>query len=83
MNLELITPEKKVYSGEATSVNMPAIDGMVEILRNHAPLIAALKVGQLKVTTKSGVKRYQLKGGFAEVLNNNIVILAEGADELA
>ena len=83
MNIDLITPEKKVYSGDAIAVNMPAIDGMVEILRNHAPLIAALKIGQLKITTKDGVKRYQIKGGFAEVLHNKVVILAEGAEDVA
>jgi F-type H+-transporting ATPase subunit epsilon len=83
MNLELITPEKKIFSGEATAVNMPAIDGMVEVLDRHAPMIAALKQGQIKISSKTGNKIIEISGGFAEVLNNNVVILAETATEQA
>lgn len=83
MQVELVTPEKKLFSGEATAVNMPAIDGMVEILDRHAPMIAALKQGRVKITSKAGEKLIDITGGFAEVLNNNVVILAESATEQA
>ena len=78
MNVELITPDRKVFSGEADRVKMPGVDGLFEVLRNHAPMIAALKAGEVKVTSKDGVKLFNIIGGFAEVLNNNVVILAEG-----
>lgn len=78
MNVELITPDRKVFSGEADRVKMPGVDGLFEVLRNHAPMIAALKAGEVKVTGKDGVKFFNIIGGFAEVLNNNVVILAEG-----
>lgn len=84
MNVELITPEKKWFSGEAERVQMPATDGMFEVLNHHAPLIAALKQGSVKITSKAtGVKQLNISGGFAEVLNNNVVILAESASEIS
>lgn len=78
MNVELITPDRKVFTGEADRVKMPGVDGLFEVLHNHAPMIAALKAGEIKVTGKDGVKFFNIIGGFAEVLNNNVVILAEG-----
>ncbi len=82
MTVDLITPEKKIYSGETDLVNMPAIDGMVEVLDRHAPMIAALKKGRVKIGSKNG-KYIDITGGFAEVLNNKVVILAESAVEVA
>ncbi len=83
MHLELITPEKKINSDEAISVNMPAIDGMVEVLDRHAPMIAALKKGRVRISQKNATdKLIDITGGFAEVLNNQVVILAESATEL-
>jgi len=83
MVVELLTPEAKVYTGSATRIQLPGIDGLFEVLENHAPLISALKAGAVKITNKNDVKTIQITGGFAEVLNNNIVILAEGATEQA
>ncbi|MGB1204915.1 MAG: ATP synthase F1 subunit epsilon [Chitinophagales bacterium] len=82
MNVELITPERNVFAGEASRVNLPGIDGLFEILNNHAPLISALKQGPVKITTQSAVKTINITGGFAEVLNNNVIVVAESAKEL-
>ena len=49
MNLEILTPEKKLYSGEVYGVQMPGISGSFEVLERHAPLVSALKAGRLKV----------------------------------
>ena len=49
MNLEILTPEHKLYSGSVYGVQMPGIDGMFEVLEKHAPLVAALKAGNLKI----------------------------------
>ena len=49
LNLEILTPEKKLYSGEVYGVQMPGISGSFEVLDRHAPLISALKAGRIKV----------------------------------
>ncbi|MBL7884493.1 MAG: F0F1 ATP synthase subunit epsilon, partial [Bacteroidia bacterium] len=50
MKLEIITPDKKVYSGDVTSVKLPGAEGSFGIMNNHAPIIATLKKGTVKVT---------------------------------
>jgi F-type H+-transporting ATPase subunit epsilon len=87
MNLEILTPEKKLYSGEVYGVQMPGISGSFEVLDKHAPLVSALKAGRVKVlkdkTALSGaqghVTNYDIQGGFVEVLNNKVTVLVEGA----
>lgn len=49
MLLEILTPEKKLYSGEVQGVQLPGIDGLFEVLDKHAPMVSALGVGQVKV----------------------------------
>ena len=49
MNLEILTPEKKLYSGEVYGVQMPGVSGSFEVLEKHAPLVSALKAGRIKV----------------------------------
>lgn len=78
MKVEIISPDKKIYEGDATAVSLPGIDGSLGILNNHAPLISALKKGKVKVTDVSqGVIYFPIKGGVIEVLNNKVIILAE------
>ncbi len=78
MILEILTPEKKLYSGEATLVQLPGISGLFEILNNHAPLISALKKGTVKFNTETGEKTVTIGGGFVECLNNKVIVCAEG-----
>jgi F-type H+-transporting ATPase subunit epsilon len=83
MILEILTPEKKLYSGEVTSVQLPGITGLFEILDNHAPLVSALTAGKLKLQkAKSQPEIYSIQGGFVEVLSNKVTVLVEGATEL-
>jgi F-type H+-transporting ATPase subunit epsilon len=77
MHLEIITPDKKVYSGEVTSVSVPGKLGRFEMLNDHAPIISTLLNGKVRVKDKEGVKTFDVKGGVVENLKNNIVILAE------
>lgn len=77
MHLEIITPEKKIYSGEVTSVSVPGASGRFQMLKNHAPIISTLLNGKVKIKDKDGVKEFDVKGGVVENLKNNIVILAE------
>ena len=77
MNLEIITPEKKVYAGEVSSVIVPGTNGQFQMLQNHAPVISTLLNGKVKIKDKEGVKSFDVKGGVVENLNNKIIILAE------
>ena len=82
MNLEILTPERKLYSGYVYGVQLPGTDGLFEVLEKHAPLVAALKSGNLKILKdKSAANNthYSIQGGFVEVLNNNVTVLVEGA----
>ena len=78
MFLEIITPDKKIYNGEVVSVKLPGADGSFGILKNHAPIIAALKKGVVKITTdKNTTENFEIKGGVVEVLNDKVIVLAE------
>jgi F-type H+-transporting ATPase subunit epsilon len=79
MLLEILTPEKKLYSGEVQGVQLTGIDGLFEILDKHAPLVSALGVGKVKVLKKGlADETYTIQGGFVEVLNNKATVLVEG-----
>lgn len=83
MTLEILTPEKKIFSGEVYGVQLPGIGGLFEVLDKHAPVVSALKAGKLKILKdKSAVSLYSIQSGFVEVLNNKTVVLVEGAKEL-
>lgn len=78
MYLEIITPDKKIYSGDVTAVKLPGADGSFGILKNHAPLISTLKTGKIKVTdNRNEVSYFDVKGGVVEVLGNKITVLAD------
>jgi F-type H+-transporting ATPase subunit epsilon len=78
MYLEIITPDKKLFEGEAKALTVPGSDGSLGILNNHAPMIASLKKGKVKVTTdKTEVKFFEVNGGVIEVLKNKVVVLVE------
>lgn len=78
MVLEILTPDKKIYSGEVTLVQLPGKDGSFEILKDHAALVAALKKGKMKIVEPDKqVKFFEIEGGVAEVINNKILVLAE------
>ena len=77
MQLEIITPDKKIYSGEVTSVSVPGMSGRFQMLKNHAPIISTLMNGKVKIKDKDDVKEFDVKGGVVENLKNKIIILAE------
>ena len=79
MKVEIITPENMVYSGEASLIQLPGIDGLFELLNNHAPMITMLSVGNIKLVEKNNNTVYfTVQGGVVEVLKNKILVLAEG-----
>ena len=82
MTLEILTPEKKIFSGEVYGVQLPGIDGSFEVLDKHAPLVSALKTGNLKILKdKSNTETFAIQSGFVEVLNNKATVLVEGAEQ--
>ena len=78
MNLEIVTPEEKLFSGEVKLVQLPGSKGSFEILRNHAPIISTLESGTIKLVTLEGKEMsFEIKGGVIEGSNNKIIVLAE------
>jgi F-type H+-transporting ATPase subunit epsilon len=92
MKLEIITPEASLFKGEATSVSLPGLDGVFQVLNNHAPIISSLKNGEVifelngnesdavmsDLLIRVGSKVHaSIKGGVAELNNNRLIILAE------
>lgn len=79
MTLDILTPDKKVFEGEVSSVTLPGALGQFEILNNHAPIISTLLDGKLTVRGAGKAEDvYLIHGGVVEALNNKITVLAEG-----
>jgi F-type H+-transporting ATPase subunit epsilon len=76
MFVEIITPDRKVFSGEASVVTLPGVDGSFQILNDHAALVSTLEKGTLATDKEV----FQIEGGVVEVLNNKVLILAEGVN---
>ncbi len=80
MTLEILTPETKIYSGEVYGIQLPGIAGSFEVLDKHAPIVAALGKGNIKILkTKTDFDNYSIESGFIEVLDNKATVLVEGA----
>ena len=78
MKLDITTPDRQIFSGDAVLVQLPGSDGLFEILQNHAPMIAALGQGKIKVQDEAGkLQFFDIQGGVCEVLENKITVLAE------
>lgn len=74
MYLEIITPDRKVFAGEATVVTLPGVNGSFQILNDHAAIVSTLQKGELVVDKQA----FLIEGGVVEVLNNKVLVLAEG-----
>jgi F-type H+-transporting ATPase subunit epsilon len=77
LHVDIITPERNLYSGTATAVQLPGAEGLFQILSNHAPIMAALTSGRIKIDTTSGSEFVDINGGVVEVSGNNITVLAK------
>ena len=73
MQIEIITPDKSLFSGEAISVKFPGIGGKFETLNN---IISSLEKGTIVVKTSEGSKEFEITGGIVEFLKNKIIVLA-------
>ncbi len=77
MILDILTPDKKLFEGEAQAVTVPGISGSMQFLKGHAPLISVLGAGEVTVKTNNGEQSFKINGGVVEVLNNKVIVLAE------
>ncbi|MEM1115469.1 MAG: ATP synthase F1 subunit epsilon [Bacteroidota bacterium] len=79
--VEIVSPDRAAYRGEALSFRAPGVEGSFEVLRGHAPMLAATQVGTVSVTTMAGERvSFATSGGFVEVLDNHVIMLAETAE---
>lgn len=79
IHCSVLSPEGSVFEGEVTFVQAHALDGRLGVLPGHAPLITALGAGPLSVRLESQEEhKWQVNGGFMEVLDNHVSVLAEG-----
>ena len=77
MQLDIITADKTLFSGEVEMVTLPGSDGSFQVLKDHAALVSSLAKGQVVVKgSENGNEAFDIAGGIVEVLNNKVVVLA-------
>lgn len=78
MKLEIVTPDQKIFDGDARHVQLPGKNGLFGILDNHAPIVSTLVKGRIKVEELDGdIKHFEIGGGVVEMNNNKVIVLAE------
>ncbi len=78
MHLEIVTPEKTAFSGTIRSVQLPGASGSFQLKQNHAPIIATLAKGKVRVVAQQGDEQiFEIASGVVEAAANNIVVLVE------
>ena len=76
MEVQIITPDKTIFSGSADLVVVPGSDGQIGILDNHAPLVSSMQKGQVKIRKGRDDQFFDIEGGVVEVLKNQVIVLA-------
>jgi F-type H+-transporting ATPase subunit epsilon len=76
MQLDIITADKTIFSGQIDAVTLPGSSGSFQVLKGHAALISSLEKGVIVVKNKDGKQEFEVSGGVVEVLNNKVVVLA-------
>ncbi len=79
LKVSVISPERVLFEGTARSVIAPAFDGEVGILPMHAPLMTLLGKGTLRLDTAEGEKRFDVEGGFLQIIDDQVRVVAEHA----
>jgi len=78
MLVDIITPDKELFSGSIVSIELPGSDGSFEILNNHAPIIATLSGGKITIALENDKKEsFEVNGGVVETQNNKIIVLVD------
>ena len=83
-HFELVSPERLLFSGEVESVVVPGVEGLFEVLKDHAPVMSILKAGIVEIfaTLTKAPERLVVRGGFADVAASGLTLLADGATPL-
>jgi F-type H+-transporting ATPase subunit epsilon len=82
MNLTILSPEREVFAGPVKSVTVPGVSGGFEMLENHAPIVSALRGGEVRIVKADGEKMsITIGGGFVEMLHNEVSLLVSGVSE--
>ena len=79
LEVSLISPEATVFEGRASQVIVPAWDGQLGVLPGHAPIIVLLGGGELRIDGEGGQQRFDVAGGFMQVVDDRVTILSETA----
>jgi len=82
LHLRVYTPERTLADSEVREVTAPAVDGEIGVLPDHTALVTALAAGVLWYRGEGGVVKLQIDGGFAEVLDNVMTVLADGGEPI-
>ncbi|MFN4296392.1 MAG: ATP synthase F1 subunit epsilon [Brevundimonas sp.] len=82
LNFSLVSPEREVFSGLVDQVDAPGVEGDFGVLPDHAPFMTALREGAVTIRDGAAVRRFAVKGGFADVNAAGLTILAEEAAEI-
>nr|YP_010170971.1 ATP synthase CF1 subunit epsilon [Chondria tumulosa]QSD57112.1 ATP synthase CF1 subunit epsilon [Chondria tumulosa] len=82
LKVRVIAPDTIVWDAEAEEIILPSSTGQLGILTGHIPLLSALDIGVMRVRVRKEWKPIILLGGFAEINNNNVTILVNGAEEI-
>jgi F-type H+-transporting ATPase subunit epsilon len=78
MKIEIITPDKKIFSGEIKSIRVPGKKGSFQVLKDHAPIISTLENGTVRMVDQENNEiAYDIGGGVIEVKGNKIILLAD------
>ena len=80
LHLEIVTPERLAYSDDVDSVQLPGSEGELGILPHHAPLLATLGAGELRIRKGGAEESFAVFGGFVQVRPDKVVVMAETAD---
>ena len=80
IKVDIVTPEKMLYSGEVEMVTLPGANGQMGILRGHAPLLSTLNIGEIVLHRRDGNDYIAVSGGVVEARPDKVTILAEGAE---
>ncbi|MBX7151482.1 F0F1 ATP synthase subunit epsilon [bacterium] len=81
-HLEIITPQRVIFSGDVIDFAAPGTNGGFEILKNHAAFITSIKIGEMRVRQTDGYDDYYAtSGGFVEVHDNKVIVLAETCEK--
>lgn len=77
LKVTFVTPEGKLFEGEANYVNLPGTNGNFGVYPDHAAIISTLQNGKVEIATNQEVKSFNVESGVVEVLNNQVSILVE------